>query len=311
MGSFMPFAGASGSGSVALPFSSGTSLPALPTFTSPASGASGNNTGTLPFSSTPPGGGSFTGGNTSSSYQDLPDMNNTAISPFLDPTLTNQLLSMLGGQIGQGLPAFNQSVALPTGGTSTPGSLSAPLNSILQGLMGFETGQTGPGSLPGVLPEWQSEMAAMQQPIQQNLADIREQFGSMGALGSTESAGALSDYLSQTSADEMSLLTQATQASLPTMLQSGMSVQGLNNQAIQNAYNQYQTDLPQNNPLMQDMMALGTMQPGTTAKQPSEWQSFVNGIIGDASGIIGSGVGALDSATGGALPGWLTSLAGV
>ena len=290
------------------PAGSQSSLPQMPpppTFTSPSSGA-------------PSGGSRYT---QNPSYRDftfagggaLPGQNKIQTQPTIDPTLTNDLLNWLHSQLGQGLPQFNQSVNLPSGGSTAPGQLSAPMNPIMQQLQDFMTGKSGPGSLPGVLPMWQSEMAAMQAPIEQNMANIREQFGSMGALGSSEMGTSMQDYMSQTSADEMALLTSATMSSLPQMLSAGMDVQGIDQSAINRAYQQFMTDLPQNNPLLPDMMSSAFTYPGTYNKPPSFLQSLLPsaggllsaGASGASAGLAAAGAG---SGTGGAILAGLAAL---
>lgn len=267
------------------------SLGTLPSPSSPGSSSP---------STTPFGGFSYAPGGA------LPGTNRTMVTPTMDPALTNAMLGYIGGNIGKGLPQFDQSVNLPSGGSTAPGQLSAGMNPILQQLMSFMTGKGGPESLPGVLPMWQSEMAAMQGPIEQNLANIKEQYASQGALGSTEMGTATMDYMAQTSADEMALLTSATQASLPTMLSAGMNVQGIDQSAIDRSYNQFQTDLPQNSPLLPYEMSMAQMSPGSTyAKQPSFLDSLFSGA-GSALSTIGS---AASSAFPG-MPGWMSILLG-
>lgn len=239
----------------------------------------------------------------------LPGTNRTMTTPTIDPALTNQMLQFLGSNIGQGLPAFNQSINLPSGGSTAPGALSAPLNPVMQQLQDFMTGKSGPGSLPGVLPMWQSEMAAMQGPIEQNLGNLKEQFASRGALGSTELGSASMDYLSQTSADQMSLLTSATMASLPNMLQTGMGIQGIDQAAISNAYQQFMTDLPQNNPLLPAEMSMAQMHAGQTySKQPSLLDSLGSSLMPGLAGNLGSAAGAAAASSN--APGWLSILLG-
>jgi hypothetical protein len=286
--------------------SAGSSLPPPPDFTTPA-GTSGIATTTDSLGRNQPG--ASAGGFSYASGGDLPGSHQMT-SPTMDPTLTNSLLGYLTGQLGQGLPAFNQSVNLPSGGSTAPGQLTAGENPILQQLQSFMTGQSGPGSLPGVLPMFQSEMAAMQQPIQQSEADLREQFGSSGALGSTEFGTAMSNFASQTSANEMALLTSATMSALPTMLSAGMDVQGLDQQSIQNAYNQFMTDLPQNNPLMGDVMSMGQMTTSPSySATPSFGSSLASALMGNAGDILSTAGSAANSAMPN-LPGWASILLG-
>jgi hypothetical protein len=289
MGSFVPNFLSVPNGNSA----SSSSLPPPPNFTSPAAGAPTT------------GGQNAYGGFSFAAGGSLPGQSQIQASPTIDPALTNQLLGYLGGNIGQGLPAFNQQVNLPSGGQTQPGQLTAGLNPVLQQLQDFMTGKSGPGSLPGVMPMWQSEMAAMQQPIQQNMANLREQFGSMGALGSSEFAQAGQNYMAQTSADEMALLTSATMAALPSMTSTGMDIQGIDQSAISNAYNQFMTDLPQNNPLMGDMMTAGFTFPGTYNKPPTELQALA-GQAGNMLPTLGS---AANSAFPN-MPGWMSILLG-
>lgn len=228
-------------------------------------------------------------------------------TPVLDPSLTGQLGSYLSGQVGQGVPGFNLPTALPTGGTTAPGSLSAPINqnSVLQQLMQFMTGQGSASSLPGVLPMWQSELSAMQIPEQNQLADIKEQFGSMGALGSSEMANALETYGAQTAADQQALLTQATQQALPGMLQAGMGIQDINQQAINSALQEFNYTLPQNNPLMGEMYGMSTTFPPTV----QQGGGALAGLMGALPGLGGSIYEGLSG--GGGLSGLGSSLAGM
>jgi hypothetical protein len=310
--SLLPF-GQSGGGTFE---ASGT--PSFPTGGAPMSplgtpGPTGAG-GSLPFGSTPPGGGSYTGQQTATSFAAFPGQGDTRSIPTFDPTFTNQMLSLLSGQMGQGLPRFNQSTFLPTGGQTAYGQLTAPLNPVLQQLQDFMSGKTGPEGLPGVLPMWQSEMSAMQQPIEANLANLREEFGARGALGSSELAGADMDYLSQTSADEMALLTQATQASLPQMLQTGQGLQQIDQSAITNAYQQFMQTLPQYNPLLPDMMSLAESSPGAYNKQGGIGTAVLGALPGMASGAasgISAGLGAAGAGGGGLLSAILTGLAAI
>jgi hypothetical protein len=275
-------------------------------FQMPSFPSLGPSQSSMPSPSDPFNKNSAYGGFSYASPGPLPGTNQNLITPTIDPALTNQMLGYTGSQIGQGLPAFNQQVNLPGGGTTQPGQLSAPLNPILQSLQQFMSGQGGPGNLPGVLPMWQSEMTAMQQPIQENLANLKEQFGSMGALGSSELGSASMDYLSQTSADEMALLTSATQSSLPTMASAGMDIQGVNQAAIQSQYNQFQTDLPQNNPMLPYEQSMAQMMPGQSyQKQPST----MDNILSNLGGLVGLG-GAAANAAFPNMPGWLSILLG-
>lgn len=202
--------------------------------------------------------------------------------PTIDPFYSGAYGDWLATQLGTGMTPFDLSSILPSSGkTTAPGTLTAPENQIMQSLQNFYmTGQGGP--LPGVLPMWEAEMGAMQQPIQQNLANLREQFGSMGALGSTEMGTAMENYLSQTSADEMALLTSATQQALPGMASFGGGLQQLDQSSIANLLNEFQRVQPQNNPLLNLEQSFATTYP------PSYGKSGFTQAFGQA---LGSGLG--------------------
>lgn len=217
--------------------------------------------------------------------------------PTLDPTLTGDYSTYLQSQIGQGLPDFDQSVQLPsTGQYTAPGTLTAPENPLIQQLqnfyMGQGTGVTGTASASGgtsssplsyVLPMWQSEVSSMNIPIQEQLANLKEQFGSRGALGSSEMANAMQDYLSQTATGQESLLGQLTMQALPQEQSMAQGVQSLDQSAIQNALQQYEYNLPQNNPLQQEMYGMSTAFP--PIYKPSG--GVLSGILGGLGSLVG------------------------
>ncbi len=207
----------------------------------------------------------------------------------LDPTLTNTFDQWLMSQMGTGLAPFDLSAILPsTGQATTPGTLTAPENPILQQLQQFyQTGQGGP--LPGVLPMWNAELQQMQIPIQQQLANIKEQFGARGALGSSEMAQALAQFGSQTAADENALLTQATQQALPGMEQFGMNLQQLDQQSINNLLQEFQRTQPQNNPLLGYEAGMASLFPPIYGKQgftSAFGQSFGSGLGSGLAGLL-------------------------
>jgi len=222
--------------------------------------------------------------------------------PTVDPALTGALGGYLQSQIGQGLPGFQGSVQLPsTGQMTSPGQLTAGENPLMQQLQQFFMGQgsgvTGEASGAGgtsnsplsyVLPMWQSEMSSMNLPIQQQLANLKEQFGSRGALGSSEMANSMQDYLSQTAADQENMLGQLTLSALPQEMGMAGGIQNLDQSAIDRAYSQFQTDLPQNNPLLQEQYGMATSYP--PIYQPKG--SWLDALLG-SSGSIMKGAAAL------------------
>jgi len=219
--------------------------------------------------------------------------------PTIDPALTGNLASYLQSQIGQGLPMFDQSVMLPSTGMMTaPGTLTAPENPLMQQLQQFFMGQgSGVNGVPGtggplsyVLPMWQSEIGAMNIPIQEQMANLQEAFGSRGSLGSSEMANAMQDYLAQTATGEQSLLGQLTMQALPQEMQMATGIQNLDQSAIQNALQQYTQNLPQNNPLLQEQYGMATTMP--QIYKPSG--GVLSSLLGSLPGLLG-GVGSLIS----------------
>ena len=216
--------------------------------------------------------------------------------PTLDPNLTTQFYSWLQSQVGQGAAPFDLSTILPSTGQATaPGTLNAPLNPLEQMLNSFYEGNSS-GVNASILPMWNSQLAALQQPIQQNLADLREQFGSQGALGSTELGTAASNYLSQTATSEQALLGQDTLQALPILQQQAGQIQSDDQAAINNLLQEFIRTQPGNNPLLSTEFGASTAF-APTNKQTNFGQEFLN-AAGSASGTAlgtaaGEGVGGL------------------
>jgi hypothetical protein len=164
----------------------------------------------------------------------------------------------------------------------------------MQSLQDFYMGQSqGVSGVPGtsdplsyVLPMWQSEVSAMNQPIQQQLANIKEQFGQQGALGSSEMAQALANYGSQTALQEQNLLGQLTMQALPQQQAFGQQLQGLDQQAIQNMYQEFIRTQPQYNPLLSMENQLALSYPPIYGKQ-----GFAASFGGALGGSLGQGIG--------------------
>jgi hypothetical protein len=227
-------------------------------------------------------------------------------TPQQYPWLGNDFATYLASQIGQGVQPFNLSTVLPTGGMTQPGQLSAPLNPLLQQLQQFF--QTGVGSgMPGAdalgtiasqgisaLPEWQSMIAAQQQNIGQNEAQLREQFAGLGDLAGSPFGTAESNFRQQTTLDQNALLAQLQQQNIlqgqipvaqflnqgATQMAGGL--QNLNQQAIQQYLQQFQLDQPQNNPMNTFIANYGALFPPTN-QRPSTWQN-INSTIGALTG---------------------------
>jgi hypothetical protein len=178
--------------------------------------------------------------------------------PTLDPGFTSQLYAWLQSQMGKGATPFDLSAILPsTGDVTAPGTLTAPDNPILKALQEFYTKGTG-GPLPGVLPMWQSEMKAMEIPIEKQMANIKEQFGARGALGSSEMASAMETFGTQTARDQEALLGELTLQALPGMETAGMNLQSLDQKSIDNLVQEFIRTRPEYSPLLGEEAGLAT-----------------------------------------------------
>jgi hypothetical protein len=211
----------------------------------------------------------------------------------------------VNSQIGQGLPGFNLSTMLPDGTMTQPGQLSASLNPIMQQLMSFFQGKGS--NMPGMntlgdianngisaLPQWQAMLQAQQQNIGQNQANLKEQYAGMGDLAGSPFATSSANFQEQTTLDQNALLAQLTQQNIGTQIgvgeylqgqgqQFASGVQSLDQAAIDRMYQQFQTDLPQNNPMNQFAAMLAQQYPPTT-KTPTGFQDFMQ-ILGDVMGM--------------------------
>jgi hypothetical protein len=77
-----------------------------------------------------------------------------------------------------------------------------------------------------VLPGWQSDVAAQQQNIAQNQAQMKEQFAFAGGLAGTPFGNALSNYQSQTAATQNQNLTNAALQYAPLQEQAAATLAG-------------------------------------------------------------------------------------
>jgi hypothetical protein len=207
----------------------------------------------------------------------------------IDPSFTSQLDAWLRSMMGKGATPFDLSAIMPsTGQATTPGTLTAPDNPILKSLMEFYTKGTG-GPLPGVLPMWQSEMKAMEIPIEQQMANIKEQFGARGALGSSEMASAMETFGAQTARDQEALLGQLTLQALPGMETAGMNQQSLDQKSIDNLVQEFIRTRPEYSPLLGEEFGFGTTFPPTYSNQKGVFgTSFLSGLgSGLATDITG------------------------
>lgn len=242
------------------------------------------------------------------SANEIPGTNSKHLEPTYDPAFTQQFYNMLTQQLGQGLPGFNLSTALPGGGNTEPGQLNAPLNSTLQDIQKFLAG--GQTNIPGAnqltqmsqtgnpidqTPAWQAMIAAEQQNTDMNAANLREQFAFGGNLKSSPFGSAMQQFYNQNALNQNAQLTQATataqENAMNRQLQAGQDIQGEaqqfgtglqnnNQQAIQNMLNEFHYMLPQNNPMNQ-MFQQSALSSPNIAETPTSMQnisSFINSI---------------------------------
>jgi hypothetical protein len=239
-------------------------------------------------------------------------------SRTIDPAMTQAMNQYLMNMMGQGASPFNLSALMPsTGQATTPGSLTAPMTPTMQNLQDFLMGKSaGVSGVPGtsgplsyVSPMWQSEISAMNQPIQQQLANIKEQFGAQGALGSSEMANALQNYGSQTALGEQALLGQLTMQALPTEMQAAGGFQQMDQQAIQNMYNEFIRTRPEYSPLLQEQYGMATTFPPIYQKGGGSGSALMGALPGLGMNAAGSIMEGLSG--GGGLTDVISSLAGM
>jgi hypothetical protein len=165
-------------------------------------------------------------------------------------------------------------------------SVNEQANPLMQQLSQFY--QTGQGGGPGMqslatianqgisaLPEWQSMIAAMQPNIQQNEAQMKEQFAGMGDLAGSPFGTAMSNYASQTALGENSLLAQLQQQNIGTQVGAAEYLQ-TGAQDMSNQLQQLATiNMPQNNPMNQMTQQMSSMYAPTT-NTPTSAQSALS-----------------------------------
>jgi hypothetical protein len=239
----------------------------------------------------------------------------TRTTPTFDPQFTAMFYSWLQSQLGQGATPFNLSAILPSSGQATaPGQLTAPNNQILQQLMSMFTG--GPTTIPGGaglqemsqtgdpisgLPEWQAMIEAQKRNIGQKEANLKENFAFAGNMASSPFGTAMSDFQSQSALDQNALLAQLEQQSMESAMgrkagaqqflsgeagQIGEYLQGLDQQSIQNMYQEFIRTRPEYSPLLQMMFGGATSSPGTTNIGASSNMGGIASLLGaGASGL--------------------------
>ena len=213
--------------------------------------------------------------------------------PTFDPYFTSQFYSWLTSQLGKGATPFDLSAILPSTGQATaPGTLTAPLNPIESSLQQFYATGTG-GPLPGVLPMWNAEIAAMngpQGPTAQAEAQLRGQFAFGGDLASSPFAQAETQFAEQNILNQNALLTSATQAALPTMASFGENLQQLDQSSINNLLQEFIRTRPEYSPLLNMLFGGATSSPGTYGKPSGA--GAIGGILSGAGSAM-EGIAAL------------------
>jgi hypothetical protein len=239
-------------------------------------------------------------------------------SSTLDPLFTQAMDAYLRSQMGLGAAPFNLSAFLPsTGGSTTPGSVAAPLTPELQQLSQFlQTGQGG-GAGTGTLeqmattgmptdvgPAWQAMIASQQHNIGENANALREQFAGMGALDSSPFGTAMSDFYTQTALGQNAQLTaaeqQAQEAAAGRMSSAsqfltgtganfGEMLQGLDQQSIQALMQEYFQTSPDYSPLLPYEQQLSTAFAPVYGKQGfgASFGQALGGALGSSIGSFG------------------------
>jgi hypothetical protein len=238
--------------------------------------------------------------------------------PTNDPSLTAQFYSWMQSQLGQGVTPFNLSAVLPSSGqTTAPGTLTAPNNQILQQLMAMFTG--APSTIPGAsgltqmaqtgdpvdqTAAWQASVAAMQQNIQENAANLKEQFAFGGNLQSSPFGSAMQDYYTQSALQQNALLAQMQSQSLENAAsrelsaQQGLTseassvgqyLQGLDQASITNLYNEFIRTQPQYNPVLQMLYGSALASPGVVNDTQGSDLGGIASLIGAGSSAALSG----------------------
>lgn len=235
----------------------------------------------------------------------------------LNPALTNQFFNYLFSQIGQGVDPFNLSALLPTGGTTGPGQLSAPLSPEMQQLAqlfmpGGSMNQLATGGV-SALPAWHQMVDAMQRQIGQGAANLKEQFNVEGGLASSPFGQAATDYQLQSNKDLNSLLGNMTFQGIQDQLAAsgmmgdvGNMFQNLDQSSIDRLYQEFVRTSPQYNPLLGMQFGAATTFPPMV--QPGSSSGILGSLLSKLPGAAGAGIKAGTAAGGGSLAGLIAAL---
>lgn len=235
----------------------------------------------------------------------------------LDPNLTSQLFGFLTGQVGEGATPFNLSTLLPSGGQAGAGEMTAPLNELMSAFQQFYLGQGGDTNIPGLgtlqdlsetglpidqMPAWEAMVAAQGRNIDQQRAQLREQFAFTGNLEASPFGTAMTDFGTQTALDQNALLAQMTTQALEQArgrqfgaagtLAGGAEgfagqLQEFDQQAINRMFDEFIRTRPEYAPLLQLLMG------GATTFPPIASKKFGIGGLGAALQGAGTLAGSL------------------
>jgi hypothetical protein len=223
---------------------------------------------------------------------------------------------------------------MPFGGATQPGQLNAQALPLLQQMMQFYSGQPGGQNIPGAstlsqianqgvsaLPAWQAMVGAQQRNIGQGLANLREQYGSMGNLAGSPFAQAGTDYMTQAIANQNAQLGQMQlqgilQGQLPAAEQLmggamgfGQYGQGLQQQAIQNVQNEFMRTRPEYSPTLPLLFGGATSFNPMMARPTGTGGGLLNSLLASLPGAAGAGISA--GMSGGGWQGLAAALGGL
>ena len=247
----------------------------------------------------------------------LKDEGQVYVGGTMNPQFTSDFYGWLQSQMGQGVSPFNESSVLASSGQATqPGQLSAPLTQLLQQLQA-SFGSNASGSMGDMLatgapvdqtPAWQAMKTEMGRTIQEQEANLKEQFNVGGGLVGSPYGTAAADYEAQTAKGmNTQLLTaqqQALEAARGRQLQAGalggslgQMLQGLDQSSIDRLYQEFIRTSPQYNPLIGNMQAMASLMPSITGKK--DLMAQVGAGVNAAYGAMKTGVGAANASSGG------------
>jgi len=220
----------------------------------------------------------------------------------LNPAQSSDFSNWLRSQTGKGATPFNATTALPGGGTTKPGQLTAPNNQLIQHIMQSfimpggvmeEMQRTG---LPiDQTQAWKAMVASMQRQIAEGGANLKEGMSAGGNLVGSPYGKASTDYYSQTGKDLNAQLLEGQARALEAARgrqmgatqmgeQFGMGIQGLDQEAIQRMYQEFIRTRPEYNPLINTEYGMATTFPQYMGKESGG--GILGGLLSNSGGIM-------------------------